>query len=463
MAEETWHTARLIPTSGINGAEEQERRATSALLAVMSAVKEFGRAIVKPLGAPAGPVETFIEVPFTHDGARVFPDGLVRVKRGQRTWTALVEVKTGKSTLDATQLDAYLDVARAHEFDALITISNEISSAPGVHPTAVDKRKLKRVALRHLSWTQVLSEAHLQKEHRGVADPDQAWILGELIRYLEHDRSGAMKFEDMGPSWVGVRDAIKSGTLRAADPGAQDVAARWDQLLQYLSLQLGRKLGIEVRPVVTRREQDDPAVRLGAVVAALVEQGALVGAIRVPNAVGPIELRADVRAGLLSCSVDVDAPRTGRPVTGVTWMLRQLKAAADDVRVDAFARHTRGSSTSALLSDLRGDPKLLVADPKKELKTFRVARTVPAGLKRGAGRGTFVTAVLEVVDDFYKTTVQGIKPWSEPPPRLRKEDLDEEREAGVPVALRSTALSSQDGSEHAEPGGPEPAEPAAGQ
>ena len=32
MAEETWHLARLIPTSGINGADEQERRATSALL-----------------------------------------------------------------------------------------------------------------------------------------------------------------------------------------------------------------------------------------------------------------------------------------------------------------------------------------------------------------------------------------------------------------------------------------------
>ena len=37
MVEQTWHEARLIPTSGINGAEEQERRATSALLAVMTA------------------------------------------------------------------------------------------------------------------------------------------------------------------------------------------------------------------------------------------------------------------------------------------------------------------------------------------------------------------------------------------------------------------------------------------
>ena len=64
MAEETWHVARLIPTSGISGAEEQERRATSALLAVMAAVKEFARTLTAPLGGPAGQVETFIEVPF---------------------------------------------------------------------------------------------------------------------------------------------------------------------------------------------------------------------------------------------------------------------------------------------------------------------------------------------------------------------------------------------------------------
>ncbi|MEV5446746.1 TerD family protein, partial [Streptomyces sp. NPDC052644] len=94
MSEETWLAARLIPTSGINGAEEQERRATSALLAVMSAVREFGRVLTQSLGAPAGTVQTFIEVPFKLGTQQFFPDGLIRVTRGQRQWTALVEVKT---------------------------------------------------------------------------------------------------------------------------------------------------------------------------------------------------------------------------------------------------------------------------------------------------------------------------------------------------------------------------------
>ena len=108
MAEETWNAARLIPTSGISGAAEQERRATSALLAVMSAVKEFGRAITAPLGSPAGTVEAFIEVPFTVGDKRLYPDGLIRVSRGSRSWVCLVEVKTGSNQLEATQLESYL-------------------------------------------------------------------------------------------------------------------------------------------------------------------------------------------------------------------------------------------------------------------------------------------------------------------------------------------------------------------
>jgi hypothetical protein len=109
MAEENpWNVARLIPTSGINGAEEQERRATSALLAVMSSVKEYGRIVTGRMGAPAGMLETFIEVPFRLGDKKVFPDGLIRVKRGSKVWTALVEVKTGNNELQREQLENYL-------------------------------------------------------------------------------------------------------------------------------------------------------------------------------------------------------------------------------------------------------------------------------------------------------------------------------------------------------------------
>jgi len=449
MPEENWHEARLIPTSGINGAEEQERRATSALLAVMSAVTEFGRAISKPLGAPAGRVETYIEVPFQLGELKLFPDGLIHISRGQRKWTALVEVKTGSNELETQQLENYLDVAREHGFDAVLTISNQIPPVAGQHPTRVDKRKLRKVALFHLSWTKVLTEAVMQKEFRGVADPDQAWILGELIRYLEHPRSGAMEFEDMGPTWVAVRDAVASSTLRATDKGVGEVANRFDALLRFTSLQLGRQLGAEVTPVLSRKEQADPTQRMQALVNEVASTGTLSGAIRIPDTVGDLVITADLRAKTVTCHVDIEAPKDGRPRTRVNWLVRQLRSAPDGARIEAFTARSRGAGAAELLKDARERPESLIADPTRELRSFRVALSTPMGSKRGRGRGSFINSVLDATDTFYGEVLQNLKAWSATPPRLRPEP--EAPEEVSSSALVSTALSSQDGAEVAPP------------
>jgi len=443
VAEETWHQARLIPTSGISGAEEQERRATSALLAVMSMVKEFGKAMLGPLGAMSGPIETFVEVPFMLAEKRCYPDGLIRVTRGGRTWTALVEVKTGKNALQPEQLENYLDIAREEDFDALITISNEIPPMAGQHPTKVDKRKLRKVALHHWSWTDVLSVAVMQKEHRGVSDPEQAWILGELIRYLEHPRSGALELEDMGMHWVAVREAVTTGTLRSNDKTALEVAARFDALLRYASLRLGRQLGTDVLHVLTRKELADPELRGQSLLTSLVSDGVLSGSIRIPNTVAPIHLTADLRAGRISCHVDIEAPKEGRATTRVNWLVRQLKSAPESVRVEAFAVNARGAGATELLGKVREDPNLLIEDPKRELRSFRVAMSAPMGAKRGRGQGTFIDSVLNLIDIFYGDVMQQLKAWSAAPPKMRDA-------APVPAekpALTSTALSSQDGAE----------------
>lgn len=445
--EQAWNEARLIPTSGINGAEEQERRATSALLAVMTSVKEFGRALTKPYGAPAGTVDTYIEVPFVLGDKRLFPDGLIRVSRGQRAWTALVEVKTGNNVLVAEQLENYLDIAREHGYDAVVTISNEIPAVDGQHPTKVDKRKTRKVALHHLSWTQVLSEAVMQKEFRGVGDPDQAWILGELIRYLEHPKSGAMEFEDMSDSWVSVRDAVRTVTLRNGDKGVTEIASRFDALLRFASLNLGRQLGAEVTPALSRKELAEPGLRTQSLVASLCHEGQLEGSIRIPSTVGPLVVTVDLRAGTVTCHVDIDAPKEGRATTRVNWLIRQLKAAPDALRVEAFAAHSRGPGTAELLRDVRETPAKLVADPARELRMFRVAFTSQMGTKRGRGRGSFIDSVLDAIETFYAEVMQHLKAWSAAPPRMRSEAETTAQQEPVPPALVSTALSSQDGAE----------------
>ena len=438
-----WQAARLIPTSGINGAEEQERRATSALLAVLVAVREFGRTLLHPLGAPAGHIDTFIEVPFELDGKTFYPDGVIRVSRGQRQWTALVEVKTANNQLKPEQVEAYLDVAKNQGFDALVTISNEIPPAPGVHPTTVDKRKLRKVQLHHVPWIEVLAESFKQREHRGVADPDQAWVLGELIRYLEHPKSGAMAFEDMGPAWVSTREAVRAGTLRAGDKGAAEVVARFDALLRYAGLRLGQRLGADVNLVLSRKEAADPALRADALRSELVERGTLTGTLRIPNTAADLTIVADLRANQIACHSDLDAPREGRPRTRVNWLVRQLREAEPTLRIEAFAMHSRGAGTAELLGAVRENPDILVADPSKELRSLRVTRLTQMGIKRGAGRGSFIDSVLDGIDDFYGGVLQNLKEWTPPAPKLPSAPrLADESESAAPSSAGSSVPRS---------------------
>ncbi|RLV55861.1 stress response protein [Aeromicrobium phragmitis] len=438
MHEESWHQARLIPTSGINGAQEQERRATSAPLAVLSVVPEFSKALLAPLGAIRGTTETFIEVPFESPEGKVFPDGLIRIRRGSRQWTALIEVKTGKNELEAQQLESYLDIARAEGFDALITISNEIPPIPGHHPTSVDRRKLRKVALHHIPWSFVLFTAIMQKEHRGVSDPEQAWILGELIRYLEHSKSGALELDDMGKHWVSIRESVASGTFRANDAGGAEVASRFDALLRYAGLRLGQQLGIDVTPALTRAEIAEPQERMEALLKQLASDGSLTGGLRIPHAVGPLTVSADLRAGRVTCQVDIPAPQTGRQLTRVNWVVRQLKNARPDVRIETLIARARGEGPTELLEKVREDPKSIAPDSNREIKGFRVALSVAMGPKRGRGRGSFIDSVVETVDEFYGDVIQNIKPWSPSPPKMRPSpELDGD-------TLSSTDLSSQD-------------------
>ena len=438
MAEDNWQLARIIPTSGINGTDEAERRATSALLAVMGSVREFGMAVVKPLGAPAGQLDCYIEVPFEASERTIYPDGVLQTTRAGKTWTALVEVKTGSSELERPQVEAYLDVARENGHEVVLTISNQMAPAPGVHPLDVDKRKLKKVALHHLSWAEVLTIAVQQRVHRGVSDPEQAWILGELIRYLEHPRSGALDFSDMGGAWVPVREAVAAGTLRSSDKGLAEVISRWEQLLRFAALRLGRELGADVQVQLSRKEAAEPAVRFAAQAQSLVGTGCLTGSLKIPDAVASINVAVDLRAGKVTVSADIDAPRDGRPSTRINWLVRQLKDAPEGLRIDAFMTGTKASS-SDLLRIIREDPNALIIDPRKDFRTFRLAAASPMGTKRGAGRGGFIDSVLAAIDGFYGV-IQQVRPWSAKAPQLPKGGKTAVEEAGIDIAPPSGDL-----------------------
>ncbi|NQV20000.1 MAG: hypothetical protein HQ511_01140, partial [Rhodospirillales bacterium] len=195
--------ARLIP---VVSDSSREQRVASTFLATLSAVDEYGRGLLKAIGAPVGKssrIETFTEVVFEgqRNDKKYRPDGLILVRMGKNIWSAIVEAKIGNAQLSVEQVEAYLDIARAVGADAVITLSNQFVAIPTHHPLQIKKNKLQRVGLFHWSWTFLLTEAVIRESSKSISDPDQAYLLSEMIRYLEHDSTGVSGFDRMPTTW----------------------------------------------------------------------------------------------------------------------------------------------------------------------------------------------------------------------------------------------------------------------
>jgi hypothetical protein len=444
--EQEWQQARLIPTAGIRGQEEQEVRAASALLAVIPAVPQFGQAVLKPMKAPKGNLRTYTEVRLKDRAGKLqTPDGAIVVERGKRRWACVVEFKTGRSRLDGAQIERYLDAARQAGFDGLLTISNEITADRGPVPFDVDKRKVGALALHHLSWWDVLTEAILQHQFRGVTDPDQAYILGELVRYLTDERSGASGFQGMGDAWTKVREGARQGTLRQNDPGVREVAARWEQLVKYLCLTLSQELGVMVSPQFGRGQ--DARRRLDRAADLLASEGILRGSFRVPDAVGPVTVDANVEAGMISASLEMEAPTdVQRPIARINWLLRQIDAeATEDLRIGIQFVATPGIRTRTL-AECREEPKclLLPEDPRRDPRSFVLTQSRSMGRRSGRGGVGFVAETRELTTDFYRDLVQELRPPRPKAPRLPKEEAPEQPAPTSEEAARREHLESFD-------------------
>ncbi|UGT57090.1 TerD family protein [Nocardia asteroides] len=407
---ESWQPARLYSVVGVGSGEEQERRTTSALIATMQAVRPFARAVCARMGAPAGAFEGYLEVQYESGDSKVIPDAVLKVVRGSKQWTGLLEVKTGNGRLRKDQLESYLDVARRKKYDVVVSLSNDIPAGPGELPVQVDRRKLTKVALRHLSWAEIAHEARMLLSHGGIDDPLQSWILAEFLRFLDHPRSGAAEFVDMGRHWVTVRDAVTTGTLRAGDQKALAVADTWVSLSRHLALRLTAELGVEVKHVLARRHRTDPAARAAAVAERLATDGSFEAVLRIPDTAGDLTVTADIRTGKVRCRTTIAAPDEGTAGRRVSWLTKQLTDAPGNLRIEAVFTE-RGVETCELLDTVRATPKSLTEGRPGSIVSFTLEQTYPMGNKRSGTAASFITSVTSATDTFYGSVVQSLREW----------------------------------------------------
>jgi hypothetical protein len=139
----------------------------------------------------------------------------------------------------------------------------------------------------------------------------------------------------------------------------------------------------------------------------------------VPDAVGPIDVEADLRARQTRTNVKVNAPKDGRPLTRINWILRQLKKAPADLRIETHFARTK-ETTAVLLAEARDDAKSLLSpsDPRREPRAFTLSLARPLGTKRGRDERSFVLETRRQVVTFYGDLVENLKAWQAKAPKL---------------------------------------------
>ncbi|MEU0254559.1 TerD family protein [Streptomyces sp. NPDC006184] len=403
---ESWRRARLFPVSMLKSDRDRETRATSVLLSVMAQVPEFGRRLTAAFGAPAGRMETFAEVSLPHGDTPRRPDGVVRVERAGKLWTALVETKTNGNALRSEQVQAYMDIAARRGYEAVITLSNDVAleGSPLVD-VKVDGRRKHKVGLWHLSWAEVAYQAQVLIRHEGVGNAAHAWLLQELLHYLQHENSGCHGFQNMGPAWVPVRNGIDDETLCHGDPRALEVVESWERLIRQVSLGLGGELGRKVLPVQRGRRGGEPRERRQAQADRLCLEGRLRAELRIDGAPGVLSVGADLRTGKLRVSTDLPAPEQGYPLTWVKRLVRRLAEAPADLHVETLVDGDAGGPRGTL-ERLRPEPAdLLPRADGARITGFRLSLSKGMGSGRGSAETGFIRSVDQAVQHFLSTVV----------------------------------------------------------
>ncbi|MGW5674020.1 TerD family protein [Streptomyces sp. NPDC003860] len=401
---DSWKPARLFPVPTLRSDKERELRATSVLLSVMAQVPEFGRRLTAAFGAPAGRMETFTEVSLPHGDSPRRPDGVIRVERAGKLWTALVETKTNGNPLKAEQVQDYMDIAARRGYEAVITLSNDVAlDGRPLVDVKIDGRRKHKVTLWHLSWAEVAHQAQMLIRHEGVGNAAHAWLLHELLHYLQHENSGCHGFQNMGPAWVPVRNGIEAETLTQGDPRAVQVVESWEQLIRQICLRLGGELGQKALPVQRVSRGTDPTSRRAAIADRLCTEGRLSSELRIDGTPGIFTITADLRTSKLRTSVDIPVPEGGYPLTSAKRLIRSLTEAPADLHVETLV--DTGNGPRGTLERLRPEPGDLLPRDGAAITGFRLSLFKGMGGTRGTTESGFIRSVDGAIDRFYGSVV----------------------------------------------------------
>ena len=423
------HQARLIP---VVADSKKEERATSILLAAFSVVPPFAHNILGDTGARIGKraeIKCFTEVafPIKDSDSSARPDGLIVITQGNKVWSALVESKIGNSDLTCEQVETYLDIAKANGIDAVITISNQYASDPQHHPVKVSKVKVRSVGLFHFSWTSILSRAYVISESKAIEDPEQAFIMKEIVRYYSHDSSGVSAFTKLHGDWKNACETIHNqGSLTKTSDIVQNSVLSWIQLGKYLSLKLSMLTQSTVNIVLSKRWKSSYADYFQDTCDELIKTQSLTVQLNIPNTASPISIHADFTRKTITFCMTVKPPQDKtRPTAALNWLTRQFKG-KDQESLLVRANWGRKVIMTSPLDVCTTCPEMIIPSGTKSLPISLDVAMILELNARFKGTKTLVDEIERHLPDYYEKVGRHLTKWAPKPPQITP--MKEEKE-----------------------------------
>jgi len=416
--------ARLFP---VLSNTSKEGRTTSIVLACISKIDEFSNELLSSIGQKVGKtskIETYTEVVFNKElEDRSRPDGLIVLKVGKRSWSALVEAKVGSAELLEEQIERYRALAKNNKIDAVITISNQFTTEPANHPIRSVRKKRSSIPVYHWSWMYLLTVTDLMTSNASVKDEDQAVLMNELRRFLSHESAGVRGFDRMPSEWVELNKQVASSApIPAKSENAQIVLEAWHQESKDLSLILTRQTETKVTQRLARKHVNSPSQRLKDEFSVLKEHMQLKSTYDLSDAAAPIDVCADILRRTIEVGMTLRAPEDKvSAVARVNWLLRQIKT--EQVANLYFKLHWPGASAPTVFSydELKANSKI-VEEGKEGLKLLSITafNSYRTGA-RFAQRNNFITDLEEYVPTFYADVGQHLSAWKKKAPQIKEQ------------------------------------------
>jgi hypothetical protein len=431
--------ARLIP---VCASSQRERAACSVLLAALRVVHPFARDLLSEMGRRVGnwaSIEAYTEVVFQNQPEeKCRPDGLIIFDTVRRQWKALVEAKVGQGRISPEQISRYYRLARANGIDAIITISNELTSRPQHIPYDVPNEVIGNIELYHWSWPHLGMVADMLLREEEDFDDEQYFILEEVVRYLDNETTEG-GFQQMGPGWPDlIQRVFGDGQISGNDVDVLSAIKSWHQQQASICVWLGRELQRHVSLHLNRSHKESQSMRLLEDAEEFVTTRQLRATFNSSALARPIDVIADALRRNVTCRCSIGAPQDRRRYQSrISWLLEQLpESNFGDTMI--HVAWDNGRKTSVPLKRLRRDENEGRVDGALPI-AFELSRSFDLA-QRFAGPRLFVESVDSAVWAFCDSIVRHLRVWQPRPVRGEPESEAESEIAPERVVIREANI-----------------------